>query len=111
MGSKISRTQIELTKQEIERIAFTYHAWRGTTDEDYNDEPGFCRGSDLQEVEAGGFNLSPGRYVGAPESEESEVAFQELMATLVDELAEEMGENERLARKARDALVRVGYVV
>src|SRR6266487_3650933 len=28
MGSKISRTQIDLSPEEIERIARTYHAWR-----------------------------------------------------------------------------------
>jgi type I restriction enzyme M protein len=65
MGSKISRVQIELTESEIERIASTYHAWRGTTDADYNDVPGFCRGSDLTEIEVSGFNLSPGRHVTA----------------------------------------------
>jgi type I restriction enzyme M protein len=111
MGSKISRTQIELTEQEIQRIASTYHAWRGTTGADYNDEPGFCRGSDLQEIEAAGFTLSPGRYVGAPESEEDEVAFEERMATLVDHLAEEMAQNERLAREVKQALARIGYEV
>jgi type I restriction enzyme M protein len=111
LGSKISRTQIELTGEEIERIASVYHAWRGTTDADYNDEPGFCRGSDLREIEAAGFTLSPGRYVGAPESEEDEVAFEERMATLVDRLAEEMAENERLAAEVKRALGRVGYEV
>jgi type I restriction enzyme M protein len=111
MGSKISRTQIELTEEEIERIASTYHAWRGTTYEDYNDVAGFCRGSDLKEIEAAGFTLSPGRYVGAPESEDGAVAFEEKMAGLVDELGKEMAENERLARDVRDALMRVGYEV
>jgi type I restriction enzyme M protein len=111
MGRKITRVQIELTEEEIERIASTYHAWRGTTDADYNDEPGFCRGSDLREVEESGFNLSPGRYVGAPESEEDEVAFEERMAILVDKLAEEMTENERLASEMRSALARIGYEI
>ena len=108
-AAKISRTQIELTDEEIERIASTYHAWRGTTGDDYADEPGFCRGSDLSEIEAAGFTLSPGRYVGAPESEEDEVAFEESMATLVDQLAEEMAENERLAESVKRALSQVGY--
>jgi type I restriction enzyme M protein len=111
MGTKISRTQIELTKADIERIASAYHAWRGTTDEDYNDVPGFCLGSDLREIEAADFTLSPGRYVGAPESEEDEVAFEERMATLVDKLAEEFGENERLSEEIRKALVSIGYEV
>jgi type I restriction enzyme M protein len=111
MGSKISRTQIELTDEEIERIASTYHAWRGTSGEDYNDDLGFCRHSDLAEIEAAGFTLSPGRYVGAPESEEDEVAFEERMATLVDKLAEEMVENERLGGQVKAALGRIGYEV
>jgi type I restriction enzyme M protein len=111
MGSKISRTQIELTEEEIARIASVYHAWRGTTGEDYNDEPGFCKASDLAEIEVAGFTLSPGRYVGAPESEEDEVAFEERMATLVDKLAEEMAANERLAGEVKNALSRVGYEV
>ena len=111
MGRKISRTQIELTDDEIAKIASTYHNWRGTTGEDYNDVPGFCKGSDLSEIEAAGFTLSPGRYVGAPESEKDEVAFEEKMATLVDELAEEIAENERLAGEVKAALARVGYEV
>ncbi len=41
MGRKISRTQIELTDEEIERIASCYHAWRGTLEgAEYADEPG-----------------------------------------------------------------------
>jgi len=111
MGRKISRTQIELTEEEIERIASRYHAWRGTTATDYADEPGFCKSATLADIEAAGFTLSPGRYVGAPETEEDEIAFEEKMATLVDQLAEEMAENERLAAEVRATLARVGYEV
>jgi type I restriction enzyme M protein len=111
MGSKISRTQIELTGAEIDQIASTYHAWRGSTEVDYQDVPGFGKGSDLQEIEAAGFTLSPGRYVGAPESAEDEVAFDERMATLVDKLAEEIAESERLAQEVKQALATIGYDV
>jgi type I restriction enzyme M protein len=111
MGRNISRTQIELTEQEIERIASIYHAWRGTTGDDYNDELGVCRASDLREIEEAAFTLSPGRYVGAPESEDDDVAFEERMATLVDALASEMAESERLASEVKRALARVGYDV
>jgi type I restriction enzyme M protein len=111
LGRKISRTQIELTREEIERIAGTYHAWRGTTAETYVDEAGFCKSAPLDEVETAGFTLSPGRYVGAPEFEEDKIAFEERLATLVDELADQMAENDRLAGDVRDALARVGYDV
>jgi len=111
LGQKISRTQIELTDQEIERIADTYHAWRGTTDSQYADVAGFCSTATLDAIEAAGFSLSPGRFVGAPESEEDEVAFEENIATLVDRLAEEMTENERLTSEVKRALARTGYEV
>jgi type I restriction enzyme M protein len=109
LGQKISRTQIELTDEEIERVAATYHAWRGTTQREYADVAGFSRSAAIADIEAAGFTLSPGRYVGAPESEEDEIAFEERMATLVDQLAEEMVENHRLADEVKAALVRVGY--
>jgi type I restriction enzyme M protein len=62
LGRKISRTQIELTEEEIARIASCYHCWRGTEHGDYADEPGFCNSAALAEIEAAGFTLSPGRY-------------------------------------------------
>jgi type I restriction enzyme M protein len=109
MGRKISRTQIELTEQEIRRIADTYHAWRGTSGEGYRDATGFCVSAPLAVVEEMGFTLSPGRYVGAPESEEDEIAFDERIATLVDHIAAEMAQNDRLAGEVKAALTRVGY--
>jgi type I restriction enzyme M protein len=109
LGRKISRTQIELTEQEIARIADTYRAWRGTTDGDYADQPGFCKSATVADAESADFTLSPGRYVGAPEAEEEEIAFEERMATLVDRLAEELAENERLTGNVREALAKVGF--
>jgi hypothetical protein len=49
--------------------------------------------------------------VGAPESEEDEIAFEERMAALVEQLAGEMAENERLAAEVKAALLQVGHEV
>jgi type I restriction enzyme M protein len=109
MGQKISRTQIEFSDKEIARIAATYHAWRGTTGEAYEDEKGYCASVALDEIEKHGFALTPGRYVGAPESEEDEIEFEERMAGLVDQLADELVESERLTAEVEKALGAVGY--
>jgi type I restriction enzyme M protein len=110
MGQKISRTQIELSDDEISRIVSVYDAWRGREGAGaYSEEPGFCASADLATIERGGFTLSPGRYVGAPEQEEDEVAFEERVAELVETLEAEMGENQRLALKVKEVLARVGY--
>lgn len=111
MGQKISRTQIEFSADEIERIAETYHAWRGTTDREYEDEEGFCASVVLEEIEKQGFALTPGRFVGAPLSEEDEIEFEEKMAGLVDRLADELAESERLTAEVREALGVAGYDV
>jgi type I restriction enzyme M protein len=112
LGRKISRTQIELTDDEVERIAACYHAWRGSVpDTDYADVAGFCRSGTLTEIETAGYALSPGRFVGVADSEEDEIAFEERMATLVDRLAHEMAENDRLAGQVRTALGSIGYDV
>lgn len=110
LGQKISRTQIELTDEEVERIVSTYTAWRGQEGAgEYEDVPGFCASATLETIEQAQFTLSPGRYVGAPEEEEDEVAFGERMAELVGTLEQEMAENERLAGEVKKALRRVGY--
>jgi type I restriction enzyme M protein len=112
MGRKISRTQIELTEAEVRRLAMTYRAWRSSeTESTYEDEAGFCKSAGFAEIETADFSLSPGRYVGAPDTEEDEIAFEERMATLVDSLADEMMENERLSREVKNALSRAGYEV
>lgn len=109
LGRKISRTQIEFSGEEVQRIADTYHAWRGTTDDAYEDMRGFCASVELTEIEKHSFALTPGRYVGAPESEEDEIEFEEKMAGLVDRLADELAESERLTRKVKKALESAGY--
>lgn len=110
MGSKISRTQIELSDEEVVRIASTYHAWRGQPEAgDYADEAGFCKAARLAEIEAAGFALTPGRYVGAAAVEEDEGAFEERMAELVAQLRGDFAESERLTAEVKRALRAVGY--
>lgn len=111
MGEKISRTQIELSSDEVARMAGTYHAWRGIRGEAYEDVAGFCRSAGLNEIREHDFALTPGRYVGAPEAEEDEVEFEERMASLVDQLADQLAESNRLSAQVRSALEAVGYDV
>jgi type I restriction enzyme M protein len=111
LGRKISRTQIELTQAEVARLVLTYHRWRGTEEGEYADERGFCKSVTVDEIEASGFALTPGRFVGAPEVEEQEIEFEERIGGLIDELAEELLHNERAAGEVKSALGRIGYVV
>ena len=54
----------------------------------YADVPGLCKAATLQEIEAQGWSLNPGRYVGAAPGEVvSDEDFKEQLGALNDELA------------------------
>jgi type I restriction enzyme M protein len=112
MGTKISRTQIELTDDELARIVSSYHAWRGQFEAgEYRDEPGFCKTSTVAEIEKAGFALTPGRYVGAVVSEKDERASAERISELMMQLGQDFAESERLTAEVKKALRAVGYEV
>ncbi|MCP5519663.1 MAG: SAM-dependent DNA methyltransferase [Verrucomicrobiales bacterium] len=53
----------------------------------YRDVPGLCRAATIQEIEAQGWSLNPGRYVGvAPGEAVSDEDFKEQLETLNEEL-------------------------
>lgn len=53
----------------------------------YRDVPGLCKAATLKEIEAQGWSLNPGRYVGvAPGEAVSDENFKEQLAALIEEL-------------------------
>lgn len=92
MGTLIDRVHRELTDEDIQKIASTYHAWRGDESEEdqYEDIPGFCKSADFDEIAKHGFILTPGRYVGAEEVEDDGEPFEEKMERLTAQLKEQM---------------------
>lgn len=98
LGTMVDRVHRELTNEDIEKIADTYHAWRGDKDceAEYQDVPGFCKSATLEEIRSHGYVLTPGRYVGAPPREEDDEPFEEKMKRLVAQLREQQAEAARL---------------
>lgn len=54
----------------------------------YQDIPGLCRVATLSDIEAQGWSLNPGRYVGVAEREEDDFDFYERLEELNEELEE-----------------------
>lgn len=109
MGHMVDRTRRELSEDEIQTIADTYHRWRGRAEtvaalglEPYADQPGFCRSASVEEVRGHGHVLTPGRYVGAVEADEDDVSFEErfgaLRAMLIKQLDEAHRQQSELAK-------------
>ncbi|MCP2085944.1 UNVERIFIED_ORG: type I restriction enzyme M protein [Paraburkholderia sediminicola] len=111
LGQSVSRVQIELTDEDIARIADTVYAWRGDAEAktDYADVPGFCRSVSLAEIAQHGHVLTPGRYVSAEAVEDDDEAFVEKMQKLTEKLGEQMAKGAELNALIRQKLGGLGY--
>jgi type I restriction enzyme M protein len=112
MGALIDRTHKELSDDEIDKIAGTYHTWRGAGADGsppYDDVPGFCKSATVDEIKTHSYVLTPGRYVGTAEIEDDGIPFEEKMAELSAKLYEQFGEADRLEEIIKKNLEILGY--
>jgi type I restriction enzyme M protein len=93
-GHLINRRTKELSAEDIERIASTYHEWRKVKGK-YEDVKGFCNSASIERVKEVDYVLTPGRYVGLAE-EEDDFDFAERFTSLKAELESQLDEEKRL---------------
>ena len=110
MGTMLDRTERVLTDDDVARIADTYHAWRGTASAraaglKYEDVPGFCYSATIGMVRKQDHILTPGRYVGAPETDDTGgEPIVEKIDRLTNELFVHFDESARLEQVVREQL-------
>ena len=107
MGTMVTRKLRELSKDEILRIADTYHNYQDDTN--YEDVLGYCKKATLEEIQANDCVLTPGRYVGIEEQEDDGVPFEEKMTILTQELSKQFEESHKLEEEIRNNLEAIGY--
>ena len=108
LGFMVDRTRKEFSDEDVTTIARTYHAWRGEKDAgDYEDVPGFCKSTSLDDIREHGHVLTPGRYVGAAAAEEDDVPFEERFTSLKETLGEQFAEAEELSALIQSKLEEV----
>jgi type I restriction enzyme M protein len=116
----IDRVHRELTGEDIQKIADTYHRWRLdfgqlvkeaekrsiTLDppQMYEDVAGFCNSANLEDIRAHGHVLTPGRYVGAADLEDDGELLEEKMKRLTTSLEEQFAESAKLEKAIRSNL-------
>jgi type I restriction enzyme M protein len=112
LGVLVDRTRRELTDEEVQTIADTYHAWRGEKDAgEYADVAGFCKSASLDEIRKHGHVLTPGRYVGAQGLVKEDESFEERMTRLTTELGQHFMESASLQAKVREQLKHIGFSI
>ena len=105
MGHLVDRVHRELSDEEIARIAGTYHAWRSETGASaYQDIPGFCKSSIIEEIAEHRYALVPGRYTGAEELVLEDEPFEEKLKVLGESLDKQLKEAEQLDKRIRENL-------
>jgi type I restriction enzyme M protein len=87
-GLNLTDSQITILKSAIQNLKFI-------------DVPGLCKVATLKEIEAQGWSLNPGRYVGVAEREADDFDFAEKLEELNEEL-------EVLNAEARELEERIG---
>lgn len=110
LGYMVDRAERDLDDEnDIKKIADTFHAWRGTKSAtaEYADVPGFCKSVTLAEIKAADYALTPGRYVGAAESDGDGEEIDTKIERLSAELLAAFEASERAAVVVRKQLGRV----
>ena len=105
LGHLINRRTRELSGDDIDLIAKTYHDWR-TGEGEYEDSKGFCASVPLARVHELDYVLTPGRYVGLAEEEE-DFDFAERFAALKAEFAAQLAEEAKLNNAIQESLRKV----
>ncbi len=112
LGALVDRTRKELSDTDVQKISDTYHAWRGEKDTgEYTDVAGFCKSVMLTDISKCDHVLSPGRYVGSEDIDDSSEDFSLSMEMLLQSLSEQMTKDASLDLLIRSKLKGLGYEI
>ena len=120
--NQIDRAHRDWTPQQIEFLANIVRLWRGENPEfdtgsrdlvrasfsrnAYKDVAGLCAVASIEEIEARGWSLNPGRYVGAEAHSADDVEFVARLETLAEEFESLCVEAGRYTDAVREVIFR-----
>ncbi|MER9665227.1 class I SAM-dependent DNA methyltransferase [Mesorhizobium sp. M0203] len=120
---QIDRAHRDFTDAQVEFLANIVRSWRGDEieanwgshhllatnglNDGYSDVPGLCKAATRAEIEAQGWSLNPGRYVGSKAGEADDVDFAERLEELQEEFELLTAEAQVISNTIADNFPRV----
>ena len=108
-GSEYEKKFIELTKEDIEKVAQNYHNWQQidykTT---YKDIPEFCKSASFEEIKANNFSLVPSKYIEFVDRD-SGIDFDTEMRRIQKDFRELLKEEKESQEQLINAFKTLGY--
>jgi type I restriction enzyme M protein len=108
LGEMVGRTQKAFSQKDIEAIANTYHQWR-TLNGDYEDESGYCKSAEMDDIRYHEHILTPGRYVGARELDTNGDDLGRIISSSTIEIKALFKETDQLKGSLLESLREMGY--
>lgn len=107
------RVHRDFTQADIDKIANTYHNWRNTKSAiwEYEDEVGFSKSANLEELQKHDYVLTPWRYVGIVDEIDDGIPFEDKMNILTQKLAEQMQQEEAMNDEIKAQLAKIGFTL
>jgi type I restriction enzyme M protein len=109
LGYMKDRVLRDFAPDDTRKIAETFHHWR--TGKNYADISAFCHSATLEQIKQHDYVLTPGRYVGAAETEDDGELFAEKMKRLTAQLKEQFDQSDKLEAEIKKNLAGLGYDV
>jgi len=106
----VSSTQNRLSEEHISKIANTVRSFRGENQVgEYEDEEGFCKVAETDEIADNRYIVTPGRYVGVKTDNGDSEPFEQKMERLTAELRENLQKSDELEKSIEKSLQEVGF--
>jgi type I restriction enzyme M protein len=109
MGEPFEKKFIQITDNEIRKVADTYHHWQEQDwKEKYKDIPEYCYNASFEEVKKKGFSLAPSKYIEFINRDEN-IDFDEKMKNLRGDFSKLLVDEDKSKKELLKVFEELGY--
>jgi type I restriction enzyme M protein len=110
-GVEFEKKYVQITDQEIQDVAATYHAWqRDDMSRTYRDIPEFCFSASLDQVKANDYSLVPSKYIQFIDNDKN-IDFANEMEKISKTYATLLNQEESIQEDLKKAFESLGYAI